>query len=178
MTPPFNRRYFFIDTETSALKGRVCELAVVETDVTGTVLHAAASLIDPEEKISPEAMGVHHITDQMVATEPTLAEYFGIHGRFLASEGAVYIGHNVGFDIDTIARHSLDFLSPPTSVHAPCASPRRNGPTVRSPTTSCKPCATNSVSTLAAPTEPWVIPWPRSIWPCCCAASTTPTLTA
>lgn len=112
MTTPLQRRYFFLDTETTSIRGKVCELAVVETDVTGRVLHAAASLIDPEEPISPEAMGVHHITNEMVANEPTLAEYFEIHGRFLASEGAVYIGHNVNFDIDTIGRHSLDFLTP------------------------------------------------------------------
>lgn len=104
-------RFMFFDTETAGLSGGVCDLGIVETDVNFKILRSWGGLIDPEMKISPGAMGIHHITDEMVRYEPTMAEFFGQFGPILSRPGTVYIGHNIAFDIKAIAGHSQDYLT-------------------------------------------------------------------
>lgn len=59
-----------LDTETTDLHGRICELAVV--DVHGTVL--LDSLVNPGCPIARDATRVHGITDRDVASAPRLDE--------------------------------------------------------------------------------------------------------
>jgi hypothetical protein len=59
-----------IDTETTDLDGVVLEVAVIALD--GTVLFE--SLVNPECPVSPDAYERHRISDQELATAPTLPE--------------------------------------------------------------------------------------------------------
>lgn len=91
-------RFAIADTETAGLTGGVCDFAMVEVDENLNVVETWESLIDPEMKISPEAMGVHHITDEMVWDKPTLSEYMDMVGHPLQVDDLVMSGHNIQFD--------------------------------------------------------------------------------
>ncbi len=63
----------FLDTETTGLhppRDKLVEVAIVGLD--GKVL--LNTLVNPGREIRSEAMAVHHITDDMVATAPTLEQ--------------------------------------------------------------------------------------------------------
>ena len=83
-----------IDTETAGLDGGVCDLAIVEINERFEVINAYESLLDPERPISPEAMGVHHITEDMVRGKPTLSEYVASIGNPFDKSDLILAGHN------------------------------------------------------------------------------------
>lgn len=87
------------DTETASIEGGVCDLAVVVLDRNFNQLAAVESLIDPERPISPQASGIHHITDEMVAHEPTMAEFLDLYGNPFDRPNPIIGGHNIQFDI-------------------------------------------------------------------------------
>ena len=103
-----------IDTETSGLAPAegtgVCDLAIACVDEDFQVYWKIESLIDPECIISPGAMGVHHITQEMVADKPTLGEFMREH-KYPFDDADVFIGHNCHFDL----RFVRDYL--PDSFH-------------------------------------------------------------
>lgn len=91
------------DTETASLEGGVCDLAIVTINNNFEVVREFESLIDPERKISPSAMGIHHITNEMVWDKPTLSEVMEMWGHPFNRENPVYGGHNVAFDLRMVA---------------------------------------------------------------------------
>lgn len=95
-------KFLVADTETASLKGGVCDLAVVEIDKDFNVLHSVESLIDPECKISPSAMGIHHITNEMVWAAPTMDEFVAMNGNPFDHDDVVVIGHKIEFDINAL----------------------------------------------------------------------------
>jgi exodeoxyribonuclease X len=92
-----------LDTETASLEGGVCDIAIVTINNNFEVVREFESLIDPERKISPSAMGVHHITNEMVWDKPTLAEAMDLWKNPLDRDNLVVGGHNVAFDLRMIA---------------------------------------------------------------------------
>lgn len=95
-----------LDTETSGLEEPVgvCEIGIIELDEdTLSEVHRLRSLIDPEVKISFGAMGVHRITNEMVADEPTLDEYFDqvLDGHFEGVD-TIIVCHNAPFDFPKV----------------------------------------------------------------------------
>lgn len=88
-----------IDTETASLEGGVCDIAIVTINENFEVVRSLESLIDPERPISPTAMGIHHITNEMVAHEPTLSEFMEMHGYPFQRDPLMVAGHNVQFDV-------------------------------------------------------------------------------
>lgn len=96
-------RLIFADTETTGVKptDRIVELAYAELEVTATggisILQMTRSLIDPEIPIPAEASGVHHITDEMVAEAPTLAEFLAQVAPPM-TDPVVFFAHNAPFD--------------------------------------------------------------------------------
>lgn len=97
-------RIVVFDTETASLEGNACDLAVVPVDVNFNVLDGAIeSLIDPGVPISPSAMGVHHITNEMVYDAPTMKEFVELHGNPFDHPNLVVCGHRVDFDIKVVA---------------------------------------------------------------------------
>jgi len=92
-----------IDTETASLEGGVCDLAIVRIDNDFNKVWEVESLIDPECPISPSASAIHHITDDMVRFEPTLAEFMELHSYPFKREALILSGHNVRFDLRMLA---------------------------------------------------------------------------
>lgn len=89
---------YIIDTETAGLQGGVCDLAIVQVDNNLNVRWEWESLIDPEVPISPQASGIHHITDEMVVDSPTLAEAMELTSYPFQADDLLLAGHNVAFD--------------------------------------------------------------------------------
>jgi exodeoxyribonuclease X len=91
------------DAETTGLDprlDRVCEVAVVDVKFdleTGAFERGEmwSSLINPERPISVEAMGVHDITEEMVAGKPKIADLLD---RLKAGPPDAYCAHNSRFD--------------------------------------------------------------------------------
>lgn len=96
-------RIICIDTETAGFAppsegSGICDIAIANVDEDFGIYWKVESLIDPECSISPSAMGVHHITDEMVADQPTLSEFMEQY-KYPLNEVNVVMGHNVQFDI-------------------------------------------------------------------------------
>lgn len=81
-----------IDTETTSFEGGVVEIASVDI-VDGVICNPMSDLVKPAEKISFEAMAIHHITEDMVANAPIIDD---VIGRYLGAD--VYVAHNAKFD--------------------------------------------------------------------------------
>ena len=89
-----------VDVETTGLspdKGaRVCEVALLRSEGAREVVRFE-SLVHPRQPIPPEVIGVHGITDAMVAEAPVFAALLPDIRDLL--QGAVVVGHNVHFDL-------------------------------------------------------------------------------
>ena len=89
-----------VDVETTGLmpdKGaRVCEVALLRGEGEREVARFE-SLVHPQQPIPPEVIGVHGITDAMVADAPVFAALLPELRDLL--QGAVVVGHNVHFDL-------------------------------------------------------------------------------
>ena len=95
------QRLIIADSETSGLHNpRPVEIAWVECDHDLNIIHRVESLIDPECAISPGASGVHGITYDMVADQPTMLEFFTYVQDDPFKDGdVVFIAHNAQFDL-------------------------------------------------------------------------------
>lgn len=89
-------RFVIIDSETTDLRGEVCDLAIV--DPAGKILFN--ELLRPKCPIEEGAMAIHGITDSMVAKARTFAEEFPEIEAAL--KGRVIIAYNVQFDLGRI----------------------------------------------------------------------------
>lgn len=96
------KRYLCLDVETTGVTpdSRIVEIAWIEIGKDLKVIEKIGSLIDPQMPIPASAMGVHHITDQMVEDAPTISEFFNevIPGHFSKDDHIVLIAHNAIFD--------------------------------------------------------------------------------
>jgi DNA polymerase-3 subunit epsilon len=91
--------FVVIDTETTGLRPgshRVIEVAGVRVRG-GEVLDSFQSLLNPGVRIPTFIAQFTGITQEMIATAPQTAEALPAFLRFV--EGALIVGHNVGFDI-------------------------------------------------------------------------------
>ena len=88
-----------LDTETTGLHGHVVEISVVAADAS-TVF---TSLVQPGIPIEPAAEAVHGITDDMLATAPTLGNIAEHLDELLTH--AEIIGWNTAFDRAVLRRH-------------------------------------------------------------------------
>ncbi|UCV26719.1 3'-5' exonuclease [Ferribacterium limneticum] len=95
-------RYLVGDVETTGVEesDRTVEVAWIEVDAQLNELNRVYSLIDPQMPIGPSAMGVHHITNEMVADAPTWQELFEqvIPNHFAKDDEIVLVAHNAQFD--------------------------------------------------------------------------------
>ena len=81
-----------IDTETTSFEGGICELASIDI-VDGQLCNPMSDFVKPPEPITVGAMALHHITDDMVADAPPIAD---VIDRYLGAD--VYVAHNAAFD--------------------------------------------------------------------------------
>ena len=95
-------RYCVFDTETTGLSARydrIIEIGAVLVE-DGRVISRFQELINPEMHIPEASTRVNHITDQMVADKPKIAE---ILPRFLEFIGdTILVAHNATFDVGFI----------------------------------------------------------------------------
>jgi DNA polymerase III epsilon subunit-like protein len=121
--------YAFVigDTETAGLPPhkRACEVGLREIcPITLDKLWEIGSYIDPEIEITEGAFSLHGISNEMVASEPTMAEFreHRLGDRF-AGRKVVLICHNVPFDLDM-----LEELFPVATTICTLAHARRAWP--------------------------------------------------
>lgn len=85
-------RAVIVDTETTDLDGRVCEVSVL--DVRGRVV--LTTLVDPQCPVAPAAAAVHGISDADLVDAPTFAE---VLPRLLSvTRGRRLLAYNADFD--------------------------------------------------------------------------------
>ena len=91
--------FVVLDTETTGLRpgpDRVIEVAGIRLRG-GEVVDSFQSLLNPNRRLPPFIVQFTGITQEMVSRAPTAAQIFPDFLRFI--EGAIIVGHNVGFDI-------------------------------------------------------------------------------
>jgi len=98
----------FFDVETTGLeaKDRLCAVGMLCADKNELTLHS--ELIKPSKKIAPEAMAVHHITNEMLKTKKSFEE--SAIKKVLDSFNNVehtLVGHNIAFDIEMLSREGF-----------------------------------------------------------------------
>lgn len=97
------QKFVCIDCETTGLDAKndkVIEVAVVVFDLEKDS-EAFESLIDPQMVIPEESIKIHHITDEMVAGKPVLADVLPQILKMIGQHPIV--GHGVEFDIAVLA---------------------------------------------------------------------------
>lgn len=97
-TPTCDAAYCAVDVETSGLRmsSRVVEIGAVGFTLDGGCREFQA-LINPCERISPQATAIHGITDEMVSRAPKAADVLPDLLEFM--DGRVFVAHNARFDV-------------------------------------------------------------------------------
>jgi DNA polymerase-3 subunit epsilon/exodeoxyribonuclease X len=98
----------YLDVETTGLEeaDRICSLGILADD--NGYRQTKEELINPSRKIRPEAMAVHHITNEMVKEAPVFersgaAAFLGEHN----DAGTTLVAHNIGFELAMLAKEGL-----------------------------------------------------------------------
>ena len=98
------KRFVAIDLETTGLHPRrdaIVSLAAIPF-LDGAPAPGYVTLVDPGRAIPPESTAIHGLTDGMVRGAPPLER--ALRGADAVIEGAVLVGHNVGFDAAMLTR--------------------------------------------------------------------------
>lgn len=106
----FNQEYAAVDLETTGLassQDHIVELGAVciRNFVPIAKFH---TLVRPQKPISPGALAVHGITEEMVATAPALKEVFPSFIQFIGER--TIIAHNAKFDLAFLQEASKNIL--------------------------------------------------------------------
>ena len=98
----------FLDVETTGLEleDRICSLGLIVVDNEKTI--AYHSLVKPPRKIKPEAMAVHHITNEMVKNIKTFSssDIFKTLEQY-NTEKNILIAHNINFELEMLSKEGL-----------------------------------------------------------------------
>jgi DNA polymerase-3 subunit epsilon/exodeoxyribonuclease X len=103
-------KFVFLDLETTGLeeKDRICELALIFEENEKNIVSTA--LCKGPQKISKEAMSLHHITNEMIVDAQTCQQSDTY--KLLQecnTEDNVLIAHNVDFDLRMLEKEGFDF---------------------------------------------------------------------
>lgn len=105
------------DTETTGLQPyseELVELAAVRFNLETGAKEYFQTLVNPRKPIPFQAMRVHGITDEMVASAPTLEKVLPSFFQFLGN--SIPVAHNAPFDIGFLSLHALRLgITPPDS---------------------------------------------------------------
>lgn len=100
ITPKGKYNEFVVfDTETTGLspsKDRILELAAVRF-VDGKAVERFETLINPEREVPKEVTSINKITNEMVATAPTISQVLPAFEQFVGKSNMV--AHNLEFDL-------------------------------------------------------------------------------
>lgn len=117
-----DQTFIAIDTETTTqypFSGEICEFAAVKWRG-GKIIEEFQSLIRPTVPMSDFVISIHHITNEMVASAPTIEEKIGDFYQFI--QDGILIAHHAPFDLGFLA---LEFERAKLALpHAPviCSS--------------------------------------------------------
>lgn len=116
------------DTETTGLQPyseELVELAAVRFNLESGPKEYFQTLVNPRKPIPSQAMRVHGITDEMVATAPTLDKVLPSFFQFMGN--SIPVAHNAPFDIGFLSLHALrlGILPPDSPVLDSCMFSRR-----------------------------------------------------
>lgn len=92
-----------IDIETSGsypLDSEICEIAAVKWQ-NGQIVDKFSQLIKPTKKMSDFIIGIHGITNEMVANSPRIEDKIEEFYRFI--QNSIVVGHHCPFDMGFIA---------------------------------------------------------------------------
>jgi DNA polymerase-3 subunit epsilon/exodeoxyribonuclease X len=98
----------YIDLETTGLEpeDRICSIGLI--GVEGEAETVRCDLVRPPRKIRPEAMALHHITNEMVREKPAFPESGSAH--WLQEHNRpehVLVGHNIAFDLGMLQKEGF-----------------------------------------------------------------------
>ena len=98
----------YLDVETTGLEAedRICAIGMIGVEGSEATLHA--DLLNPGKKIRPDAMAVHHITNEMVKEMPLLEQ--SESGRWLEAHNKtqnILVGHNISFDLGMLQKEGV-----------------------------------------------------------------------
>lgn len=91
------------DLETSGrypLEGDICEMAAVKWH-NGEIVDRFQTLVKPRHEMSKEVIGIHQITNEMVAGAPAVHEIIAEFHKFI--QGSVLVAHHAPFDMGFLA---------------------------------------------------------------------------
>lgn len=103
--------FVVIDTETNGIKiqgGRILELSAIRYEDFQPVA-AWTSLVNPQKAIPADATAVNGITDDMVASSPTLAQVSASFIDFIGTSPLV--GYNLPFDLKFLYSRGIDLTA-------------------------------------------------------------------
>jgi len=112
----FNKNFIILDIETTGLSpfaDEICEICAVKTKnfVVQEIFH---TLVKPKNKIPPEVIKVHGITDNMVKDAPEIEDVLPKLVEFIKDDTLVI--HNVDFDLSFINYYLKKLSLPQISV--------------------------------------------------------------
>ena len=105
--------FVVFDTETTGLapsRGRIIELAAIRF-VDGVPTEIFETFINPEKPIPAEASAINHITDDMVASAPTISQILPAFEAFVGKSPLV--AHNLAFDLKFIYYSGSNIMDTP-----------------------------------------------------------------
>ncbi|MEA3374199.1 MAG: exonuclease domain-containing protein [Campylobacterota bacterium] len=98
----------YLDLETTGVekKDRICAIGLIAVE--GEDVTVMNDLVKPPRKIRPEAMAVHHITNEMVSDKPPFLDSETV--KWLSEHNSadnVLIAHNVDFELTMLQREGI-----------------------------------------------------------------------
>ena len=109
--------YIVIDIETTGLLPQydeIIEICAIKI-INGKEIDAFNTLIRPIQRISSQITSITGITNEMVASAPTIDQVMPLFSKFIESN--VLLGHNVNFDINFLYDNMLRVEEEPLSNH-------------------------------------------------------------
>ena len=100
--------FCYLDVETTGVEknDRICSAGLI-TEHEGT-LERFYDLVQSAKKIPPEAMAVHHVTNEMVADAPAFAATATAKRlETLNTAETILVGHNLAFDLGMLAKEGV-----------------------------------------------------------------------
>ncbi len=98
----------YLDLETTGLEeaDRICSLGLIVDREDDTL--AVEEFIKPSRKIRPEAMAVHHITNEMLKEAPAFsdAQITRLLQEYNSDEN-ILVAHNISFDLGMLAKEGF-----------------------------------------------------------------------
>jgi len=96
-------KLLFFDTETAHLNGYAASIALILTDLEGTVIDELYLEINPGVKMDPEAIAIHKLTDEYLSDKPYFIDLEPQITTFINQADTV-VAHNVKYDQGVLIR--------------------------------------------------------------------------